>query len=318
LKGIAQLLQITKNMSHSFTDIYDLNQNISDILYNISLAYQHSALVLHDVVGTLSSIKDTGTSTAGTVNDILLAIEDILDIYNQSSLLNNVQPGSCKDINSLHPNSSSGYYHINGEYVYCSMDHLCGGSGRWTRIAYLDMSDATVNCPSNFTLYQSGTVRACGRQTSSGSSCSSVKYGTNGITYSVICGRLVGYQFASPNAVDNIISPTLDINSYYVDGVNITRGSPRQHVWTHTCVVILIRSMTILIVLVMIHLLLTAKPSHHLLVLITSVNQVIMDLTGLLFYTPMILCGMAKGVVLLKDHVVLLQANHGSTGTIVT
>ena len=23
-----------------------------------------------------------------------------------------------------------------------------------------------------------------------------------------------------------------DINSYYVDGVSITRGSPRQHVWT--------------------------------------------------------------------------------------
>ena len=49
-----------------------------------------------------------------------------------------------------------------------------------------------------------------------------------------MCGRVVGYQYASTDAVDTFIGGTSihnDINSYYVDGVSITRGSPRQHVW---------------------------------------------------------------------------------------
>uniref|UniRef100_A0A1X7UU48 Fibrinogen C-terminal domain-containing protein n=1 Tax=Amphimedon queenslandica TaxID=400682 RepID=A0A1X7UU48_AMPQE len=95
----------------------------------------------------------------------------------------------------------------------------------WTRLAYLDMSDATQNCPSGFRLYQSGGVRACGRP---GSGCVSVQFPSNGISYSQICGRVIGYQYHSANAFHG---PS-DINSYYVDGVSITRGSPRQHVWT--------------------------------------------------------------------------------------
>ena len=46
-----------------------------------------------------------------------------------------------------------------------------------------------------------------------------------------MCGRVVGYQYASPDAVVSLQSHN-DINSYYVDGVSITRGSPLQHVRT--------------------------------------------------------------------------------------
>uniref|UniRef100_A0A1X7TFL8 Uncharacterized protein n=1 Tax=Amphimedon queenslandica TaxID=400682 RepID=A0A1X7TFL8_AMPQE len=73
----------------------------------------------------------------------------------------------------------------------------------WTRLAYLDMSDSTVNCPSGFRLYQSGGVRACGRATSSVGSCTSVQFPSNGISYSQVCGRVTGYQYASPDAVHN-------------------------------------------------------------------------------------------------------------------
>ena len=105
------------------------------------------------------------------------------------------------------------------------MGTLCGSGGGWTRLAYLDMSDATQNCPSGFKLYQSGGVRACGKHSSG---CASVQFPSNGISYSQICGRVTGYQFGRPDALNNYKS----INSYYVDGVSITRGSPRQHVWT--------------------------------------------------------------------------------------
>ena len=115
------------------------------------------------------------------------------------------------------------------------MDELCGSGGGWTRLAYLDMSDATQNCPSGFRLYQSGGVRACGRATSSEGSCVSVQFPSNGISYSQVCGRVVGYQYGGINAVyphHGGSESHNNINSYYVDGVSITRGSPRQHVWT--------------------------------------------------------------------------------------
>ena len=105
------------------------------------------------------------------------------------------------------------------------------------------MTDSTENCPSGFRLYQSGGVKACGRATSNGGSCTSIQFPSNGISYSKVCGRVVGYQYGSSDAVypgdytgevyGSVINQSHnDINSYYVDGVSITRGSPRQHVWT--------------------------------------------------------------------------------------
>ena len=109
------------------------------------------------------------------------------------------------------------------------MDTLCGSGGGWTRLAYLNMSDNAQNCPSGFRLYQSSGVRACGRSETNSGSYVLVQFPSNDITYSQICGRVVGYQYYSTDAVDDYRN---NINSWYVDDVSITRGSPRQHVWT--------------------------------------------------------------------------------------
>ena len=87
--------------------------------------------------------------------------------------------------------------------TYCNMEELCGSGGGWTRLAYLDMSDSTVNCPSGFRLYQSGGVRACGRPVTSSGSCVSVQFPSNGISYSQVCGKVTGYQYYTPDAVDD-------------------------------------------------------------------------------------------------------------------
>ena len=91
------------------------------------------------------------------------------------------------------------------------------------------MSDNAQNCPSGFRLYQSSGVRACGRSETNSGSYVLVQFPSNGITYSQICGRVVGYQYYSTDAIDDYRN---DINSWYVDDVSITHGSPRQHVWT--------------------------------------------------------------------------------------
>uniref|UniRef100_A0A1X7UUP4 Fibrinogen C-terminal domain-containing protein n=1 Tax=Amphimedon queenslandica TaxID=400682 RepID=A0A1X7UUP4_AMPQE len=179
-------------------------------------------------VNTLSNLQGTSTSTAGVVDDILLIAQELLILHNVSTAL----PTSCKEIKESQPLNPSGFYTLagpTGTYTtYCNMDSLCGSGGGWTRLAYLDMSDATQNCPSGLRYYQSGGVRVCGR-TNSASGCSnSVTYPSNGISYSQICGRVTGYQWGSPNGIDG----QNNINANYLDGVSITRGSPRQHVWS--------------------------------------------------------------------------------------
>ena len=188
------------------------------------------------IISSLSHIKETATSNAGGINDILLLVEDLIMLNNDSSSSSfSPIPTSCQEIKNKQPNSPSGVYLLttnNGtKYIYCNMEELCGSGGGWTRLAYLDMTDSTVNCPSGFRLYQSGGVRACGRGRIDEGSCTSVQYPSNGISYSQVCGRVVGYQYGSPDAVSDRHAHN-DINSYYVDGVSITRGSPRQHVWT--------------------------------------------------------------------------------------
>ena len=106
------------------------------------------------------------------------------------------------------------------------MEELCGPDKGWTRLAYLDMSYPSAECPSGFRLYESGGVKAWGRPESSGGSCASIKSPSNGISYSKVCGRVVGYAYTSPDAVDKAIRSDQhnDINSYYVDGISITHG----------------------------------------------------------------------------------------------
>ena len=141
---------------------------------------------------------------------------------------------SCSDILTKFPSATSGYYNIeltNGSTVsvYCDMEGVnCDGEGGWMRVAYLNMSDPTEDCPQGFNLYEVNGTRACGRQSSG---CQSVKFPSHNISYSQVCGRVIGYQKGSPDAVAQYLSNG-NIDGEYVDGVSLTRGSPRQHIWT--------------------------------------------------------------------------------------
>ena len=216
-------------VSQNILQLFQDNTNFTELDKQILQTIRDSAQKLINIVNTLSNLQDTSTSTAGVVDDILLIAQEVLVLLHNLTAL----PTSCKEIKERQPLSPSGVYvlsNFSATYItYCNMDELCGSGGGWTRLAFLNMSDATQNCPSGFRLYQSGGVRACGRPKKLNSFCVSVQFPSNGISYSQICGRVTGYQFSSVDAFHPIIN---DINSVYVDGVSITRGSPRQHVWT--------------------------------------------------------------------------------------
>ena len=102
------------------------------------------------------------------------------------------------------------------------------GDGLWYRVAYLNMTDPSQQCPSVWREYSNNGVRACGRPQSSVRSQPAVFYPTN-IQYSKVCGRAIGYQVATPDA---FISGGRTINEVYMDGLSITHGTPRQHIWS--------------------------------------------------------------------------------------
>ena len=103
----------------------------------------------------------------------------------------------------------------------------CGGSG-WRQVGFLDMTDLNQTCPSPWRLFSPDSVRACGRQESNIGSCDSVQFSPDGYEYTQVCGRIIGYQFATPG----LLPPHNNIDEPYVDGVSVTYGAPRQHIWT--------------------------------------------------------------------------------------
>ena len=146
-------------------------------------------------------------------------------------------PSSCHEIKRKTPSSGSGTYSlkVGHDYVsvYCMMDLLCDSNDGWTRIAYLNMGDKSQSCPNGLKLRSKGTQRACGRRSPGGGACDSVVYPSLGIRYSQVCGRVYGYQFGSPDAYDvGNTDIRTRIDAAYIDGVSITHGIPRKHIWS--------------------------------------------------------------------------------------
>ena len=109
--------------------------------------------------------------------------------------------------------------------------HTCGGTGGWRRVVHLDMTNLNTTCPSgwNMTKY---SKRTCGRATDGTNTCDSATYPVRGGEYRRICGKIRAYQHASPDGFRRIPS-TLDsiIDNAYIDGVSVTHGTPRNHIW---------------------------------------------------------------------------------------
>uniref|UniRef100_A0A1X7TQH5 Fibrinogen C-terminal domain-containing protein n=1 Tax=Amphimedon queenslandica TaxID=400682 RepID=A0A1X7TQH5_AMPQE len=196
------VFKVNSNVTESFPDYNEwtnnvaqntfelLHSNFTELDKQILHTTNGVAQKLNEIVNALSNLHDTSTSTAGVVNEILLVAQELLALHNESTPL----PTSCEELKSQYPSSISGYYVLatnNETYTaYCNIEELCGSGGGWTRLAYLDMTDATEDCPSGFRLYQSEGVRACGRPNYG---CVSVIFPSQNLSYSQICGRVKGY-----------------------------------------------------------------------------------------------------------------------------
>ena len=147
-------------------------------------------------------------------------------------------PGkSCADIYQTNKASRgvSGLYWINTttglHQVNCDMELECGGhKGGWTRIVKLDTSKGDP-CPSPWTRITTPGVNSkvvC--ETANDRGCYHTTFTTYNITFNKICGQVKGYQQGQTIA---FTPKGYSINYLYADGVSITVGNPRKHVWTY-------------------------------------------------------------------------------------
>lgn len=181
-----------EDCNYAANAINDLSQQLQDV----SATVQQLMTKVNSNTGDISTIKDDQTNTNGTIQNILM-VQDTLwkTIANNSA-----------DIDLL-------IEHI---------EHPCGSAG-WTRIAYLDMSDTDQQCPPEFMEYSANEKRACGRQSSNRPSCDAISFVPN-ISYIEVCGKVLGYQKGTPQAIHNKGSGTghNNLDSFYVDGISIT------------------------------------------------------------------------------------------------
>lgn len=107
----------------------------------------------------------------------------------------------------------------------------CGGVG-WKTVAFVNMSDPTEVCPGTWTEVSNGQQRACGKQ-STAAGCDPELFSTGGEEYNEVCGRIFGHQYSSTDGFAVYHAPSPSIDDPYVDGVSVTHGTPRIHIWTH-------------------------------------------------------------------------------------
>ena len=144
-------------------------------------------------------------------------------------------PGdSCNDIyqNNQATRGMSGNYWISTttgvHQVYCDMELVCEGqNGGWMRIADLDTTRGD-DCPSGWTKITTPVAACIAPNEDAG--CYSTDFSTLNVPYDKVCGMAVGYQ---GRTVDAFASSLESINDAYVDGVSITYGNPRNHIWTY-------------------------------------------------------------------------------------
>ena len=154
---------------------------------------------------------------------------------------------SCLNIYNGNPETvdKSGYYRINGtQWTYCNMTEIaiivgdfiptCAGvGGGWIRIAHINIS-AGDDCPSGWRKDTNSGVSFCRVVSDSSAGCSSAYFSTNGTSYQRVCGRARGYQKGQTLAFHPYyVHGQTTIDGFYADGLLITYGNPRHHIWTY-------------------------------------------------------------------------------------
>ena len=99
------------------------------------------------------------------------------------------------------------------------------------RVAHINMTDPRHSCPQGLRYIVQSSKHMCTR-TQYSHGCSSVTFPLHGVSYSKVCGRARGYQYGITSAFTDYYQLSQSLEGYYVAGLSVTHGSPRNHIWT--------------------------------------------------------------------------------------
>ncbi len=138
---------------------------------------------------------------------------------------------SCSDVLNQNSSAESGYYLLRSSTgqltsVYCDMNRSCGNiTGGWMRLAELDVA----SCPAGLKSKIFEGIRTC-VVNEDDPGCTSVSFGSYGISFSKICGQIRGYGIGTVDGIHNMRPGGYSINDNYLDGVSLSTGD--FHVWS--------------------------------------------------------------------------------------
>uniref|UniRef100_A0A1X7V182 Fibrinogen C-terminal domain-containing protein n=1 Tax=Amphimedon queenslandica TaxID=400682 RepID=A0A1X7V182_AMPQE len=216
------------------TSTADLNNKLDT---NTAILSSRLSTIEHNIPSAISSLQSQVSALSSDLKKIHQLLEEHANVTGNCEEARDPLLSSCDAILSKSPNSPSGYYNladVNGHsrHVYCHMETLCGKGGGWRRIASLNMTDPNENCPTQFRSYSSGGVRVCGRPVTNTGGSASITFPSSDIRYSQVCGKVIGYQKGFPDGVMRKISDSTINSPAYIDGISLTYGNPRKHLWT--------------------------------------------------------------------------------------
>jgi phage gp36-like protein len=214
---------INGNLSGIMDELGELNSNLRQL--NTSLSHLNTE--------RLPSIEDELVEVNSNIQRLNSSLNDT-NYHFANHVLGLTVSFPTPSCAALPPSSPSGYYWVrasNGSAVrvYCDMTRSCGNITRgWMRVAELDMTNSSHQCPRGLRQRTYSNKRTCVRD-SDPPGCSPVTISSATVEYSKVCGKIIAYQFGSP---DGFSRRTVSIDLPYVEGVSLTHGRPRQHVWT--------------------------------------------------------------------------------------
>ena len=233
--SLCKVSELHVKMSHSKVPLLCVPLLLLSIQIATAQLQRFSPRVLKGIGDESCIAEDQLEAVRSRVKRQILVIieESIAPKLCQSGLYENIPADSCRDI---HQDCPSGYYWLNvpnGDPLktYCTSNRnrCCRNNDRkWMRIGYLNMSELDASCPDGWREV-STPIRSCRRNF--GSYVNSLSYSSNGVPYSRVCGRIVSYQYGTPEAFGHY-SSSFTLDSRYTDGISITYGNPRQHIWT--------------------------------------------------------------------------------------
>ena len=219
---IAQIRSMLDELKNSANHLAIDHQKIETISLSLSEHKEQMSVEIAQISSTLGTLTSSTAQLstdhqrieATTPNVECVGTEEHLQM--QQKLLENIT----HQIETIKANKT-----ITGE------ERSCGGTG-WRRVAFLNMTNPSTTCPSGWQL-TGYAKRTCGRVSTQGRTCSSVTLPVTGGQYHKVCGRIKAYQYKSTLAFysyHNGYAQTID--TAYVDGVSLTHGNPRKHIWT--------------------------------------------------------------------------------------